>query len=122
MKIKGRWSLGLKISKQCAEHYIWGDQCDGWHLVKNNDLSIIHERMPAKTAEVNHYHHHAQQFFFVLSGTATIDIDGKCIVLQKNEGIKVPPLKPHQMRNDSEEDVEFLVISQPNSRGDRLQP
>jgi len=44
MKIKGRWSLGLKISKQCAEHYIWGDQCDGWHLVKNNDLSIIHER------------------------------------------------------------------------------
>ncbi|MGA3601023.1 cupin domain-containing protein [Lysinibacillus agricola] len=112
----------MKISKQCTEHYIWGDQCDGWHLVKNNDLSIIHERMPAKTAEVNHYHHHAQQFFFVLSGTATIDIDGKRIVLHKKEGLEVPHLTPHQMRNDSEEDVEFLVISQPNSRGDRLQP
>lgn len=113
--------LVLKISKQYAEHYRWGEQCDGWHLVKNNDLSIIHERMPAKTVEVNHYHHHAQQFFFVLSGTATIDIDGERMVLQKNEGIEVPPLKPHQMRNDSEEEVEFLVISQPNSRGDRTQ-
>ncbi|MGE7951803.1 cupin domain-containing protein [Lysinibacillus xylanilyticus] len=98
----------MKISKQCAEHYIWGDQCDGWHLVKNNDLSIIHERMPAKTAEVNHYH--AQQFFFVLSGTATIDIDGKRIVLHKNEGLEVPPLTPHQIRNNLEEAVEFLVI------------
>ncbi|MFJ8462295.1 cupin domain-containing protein, partial [Lysinibacillus xylanilyticus] len=28
----------MKISKQCTEHYIWGDQCDGCHLVKNNDL------------------------------------------------------------------------------------
>jgi len=122
MKNEGRRSLGLKISKQCTEHYIWGDQCDGWHLVKNNDLSIIHERMPAKTAEVNHYHHHAQQIFFTLSGTATIDIDGKRIVLHKKEGLEVRHLTPHQMRNDSEEEVEFLVISQPNSRGDRLQP
>lgn len=93
----------------------------GWHLVKNNDLNIIHERMPAKTVEVNHYHDHAHQFFFVLSGTATMDIDGERMVLQKNEGIEVPLLKPHQMRNDSEEEVELLVISQPNSRGDRIQ-
>lgn len=57
----------------------------------------------------------------MLSGTATIEIDGKRIVLQKNEGIEVPPHKPHQMRNDSKEDVEFLVISEPNSRGNRIQ-
>jgi len=52
--------------------------------VKNNDLSIIFERMAAKTVEVNHYPHHAQQFFFVLFATATIDIAGERIVLQKN--------------------------------------
>ncbi|UPW82029.1 cupin domain-containing protein [Lysinibacillus sp. Ag94] len=50
--------------------------------------------MFAKTVEVNHDHHHAQQFFVVLSGTATMDIDGERMVLQKNEGIAVPPLKP----------------------------
>ncbi len=76
--------------------------------------------MPAKTEEVCHYHHEAQQFFFVLSGTATMEIDGKQIILQANEGIEVPPLQAHQMRNDSQEDVEFLVISHPNSRGDRI--
>ncbi|MGE7090903.1 cupin domain-containing protein [Lysinibacillus sp. NPDC048646] len=109
----------MKISKNNAEHYIWGDQCDGWHLVKNNELSVIHERMPANTAEINHYHHHARQFFFVLTGTATIEIEGESISLQAKEGIEVPPLKSHQMRNDSNQDVEFLVISQPNSKGDR---
>jgi hypothetical protein len=39
----------MKISKQNAEHYIWGDNCDGWHLVNNKDLSVIHERMPVNT-------------------------------------------------------------------------
>lgn len=110
----------MKISKEHAEHYHWGNACDGWHLVKNNELSVIHERMPANTAEVCHYHLQAQQFFFVLSGTATMEIDGKRIILQANEGIEVPALQSHQMRNDSHEDVEFLVISQPNSRGDRI--
>lgn len=112
--------LILKISKQNAEHYCWGELCDGWHLVKNTKLSIIHERMPAKTTEINHYHHHTQQFFFVLSGTATIEINGNPIILQEGEGIEVPPLTPHQMQNNTEKDIEFLVISQPNSRGDRI--
>ena len=109
----------MKINKALAQHYQWGAQCDGWHLVQNRELSVIHERMPAQTAEVNHYHHHAQQFFFVLSGTATIEMNDQRIELKQHEGIEVPPNLPHQMRNDSQEDVEFLVISQPNSRGDR---
>jgi hypothetical protein len=49
----------MKISKYSAEHYLWGDHCDGWHLVKNQDLSIIHERMPANTSEIKHYHQHS---------------------------------------------------------------
>lgn len=65
----------LKISKQNAEHYIWGNNCDGWHLVKNKDLSVIHERMSANTFEVRHYHHHVQQLFFVLSGMAVLEVD-----------------------------------------------
>ncbi|MGX9136097.1 cupin domain-containing protein [Rummeliibacillus sp. JY-2-4R] len=110
----------MKISRHNAEHYLWGDYCDGWHLVKNNELSVIHERMPVNTAEIIHYHNQARQFFFVLSGVATIDIEGEFITLNPHEGIEVPPLTHHQMRNESNEDVEFIVISQPNSRGDRV--
>jgi mannose-6-phosphate isomerase-like protein (cupin superfamily) len=111
----------MKISKQNAEHYIWGNHCDGWHLVKNKDLSVIHERMPANTSEVRHYHQKSRQFFFVLSGTATLEMNGERVTITPLEGIEVPPLVPHQMMNESNRDVEFLVISQPTSKGDRME-
>lgn len=108
------------ISKRNAEHYIWGDHCDGWHLVKHQDLSVIHERMPANTSEVRHYHNSSRQFFFVLTGEATLEINGEEVVLEAQEGIEVPPLTPHQMFNNSNNEIEFLVISQPTSKGDRI--
>ncbi len=47
-----------------AEHYIWDDNCEGWHLVKTPVLSIIQERMQANTYEKQHYHELAQQFIY----------------------------------------------------------
>lgn len=113
--------VALKISKHNAEHYVWGDHCDGWHLVKNNELSVIHERMPAHTSEVRHYHHHSRQFFFVLFGTAVLERNGERMVLNTGEGVEVPPLISHQMKNESDNEIEFLVISQPHSHGDRIE-
>jgi mannose-6-phosphate isomerase-like protein (cupin superfamily) len=110
----------MKVSKKSAEHYKWGENCDGWHLVKREELSIIHEKMPPGTSEVRHYHQKARQFFFVLSGVATMEMDGTRIVLHAHVGIEVPPNTPHQMMNQSDEDVEFLVISHPKSHGDRV--
>jgi mannose-6-phosphate isomerase-like protein (cupin superfamily) len=107
------------ISKSTAEHYIWGNRCDGWHLVKDPQLSIIQERMPAGTAEVRHFHHHAQQFFYMLAGEAVVEVDGRPIVLSAGEGIWIPAGTSHQMRNDSGDEVHFLVISHPPSHGDR---
>ncbi|PLT28234.1 cupin domain-containing protein [Peribacillus deserti] len=109
----------MAISIENAEHYIWGNQCDGWHLVKNQDLSVIQERMPAGTSEVKHYHSKARQFFFILSGTAEIRLDGETHTLNRFEGLEIPPQAVHQIFNSSPEAIEFLVISQPNSRGDR---
>jgi len=107
------------ISKATAEHYIWGSHCDGWHLVKNPQLSVIQERMPTNTAELRHFHHHAQQFFYVLAGQAVMDVDGRRFVLCAGEGMWIRAGTPHQMRNDSGDEVHFLVISQPPSHGDR---
>ncbi|MGG0384269.1 cupin domain-containing protein [Priestia filamentosa] len=110
----------MKISQKNAEHYIWGDQCDGWRLVNQKDLSVIHERMPPNTSEVRHYHTKSRQFFFVLKGTATLEIDGQLENITQLEGVEVPPHVAHQMMNRSDEDVEFLVISQPTSKEDRV--
>jgi mannose-6-phosphate isomerase-like protein (cupin superfamily) len=108
-----------KLNKSTTEHYVWGQGCDGWHLVKNPQLSIIQERMPAGTAEVRHFHHRAQQFFYVLEGEAVIEVDGRRVALTAGEGICVPAGASHQMRNEAGEEVHFLVISQPPSHSDR---
>ncbi len=103
-----------------AEHYTWGKICDGWHLVKDAALSVIEEQMPAGAAEVLHYHERAQQFFFILSGEAVMDVDGQQVRLTARSGIHVAPGVRHQIRNVSQVPVRFLVISQPPSHGDRV--
>lgn len=108
------------IRKETAEHYTWGDDCDGWHLVRQPELSIIQERMPPGTAEARHYHRSARQFFFVLAGTLTIELDGQLETLSAQQGLEIAPNTPHRVFNDSAEVVEFLVVSQPPSHGDRV--
>lgn len=108
------------ISKQNAEHYVWGENCDGWRLVDREECSIIHEKMPPDSREVRHFHEKAEQFFFVLSGCLHIELDGTEHELHPQEGIEIPSNIPHQAMNRSADPVEFLVISRPNTRGDRV--
>jgi hypothetical protein len=54
-----------KISTKSAQRHNWGGQhgtdCDGWHLVKTPDLSVIEELTPANTSEARHSHVHARR-------------------------------------------------------------
>ena len=103
-----------------TDHYTWGDGCDGWHLVRNDQLSVIEERMPPGTAEVRHFHNAAQQFFYILAGEAVMEVGAEAFTLKRGEGLHIPAGKPHRIRNISAADVQFLVISQPPSHGDRV--
>lgn len=111
----------MTISKRNAEHYVWGGDCDGWHLVKQPGLSVIHERMPPGRAEVAHHHADARQLFFVLEGELTMAIDGREVHIAKGEALEIAPGQRHQALNRSPGPVEFLVISQPPTRGDRIE-
>jgi mannose-6-phosphate isomerase-like protein (cupin superfamily) len=104
-----------------AEHYSWGDKCDGWHFVKNDGLSVIREKMPPGATEIMHYLEKSRQFFYILSGKASIEVEDKKYILLPSNGIEIPPLIPHRMYNDSDTDVEFIVVSQPKSHGDRVE-
>lgn len=106
-------------STKTAEQYRWGECCDGWHLVKSPSLSIIEERMPPGTSEVRHLHRKAQQFFYVLKGEATLEVGGTELRLKPREGARVPSGTAHQMQNKSTEVLEFMVVSEPPSHGDR---
>ena len=107
------------ISKANAEHYVWGDKCDGWYLVNRQDMLIIHEKMPPETCEKRHYHSVSRQFFFVLDGVLTMELEGKAHRIVAQQGIEIPPGSKHQARNDTGSPVEFIVISHPTTRGDR---
>ncbi len=107
------------ISIENAEHYVWGDVCDGWHLLRSAGLSVIRERVPPAAGEVKHYHKQAHQFFFVLSGRACMELEGNSIHLGAGEGVHVPAGLPHRFTNPGTEDVHFLVISSPPTAGDR---
>ena len=108
------------VNRETAEHYAWGEACDGWHLVRDVGLSVIEECMPPGTAEVRHHHGKAQQFFYVLSGKALIEVEEEMVELSSGDGVRVLPGSRHQIRNESNELVRFLVISQPPSHGDRI--
>jgi mannose-6-phosphate isomerase-like protein (cupin superfamily) len=108
-----------RVSLSEANHYSWGDGCDGWHLVHRPELSVIRERMPPRTAEIRHLHRAARQLFFVLSGAAVLEADGTEYELRSGEGLEVEPGVAHQVFNRSEADLELVVVSQPHSHGDR---
>jgi mannose-6-phosphate isomerase-like protein (cupin superfamily) len=107
------------VSVDGAPHYGWGEGCDGWRLADHGDLSVIEERMPPGTAEMWHVHDVARQFFYVLDGRAVMRTLDREVRLQTGSGIEVAPGAAHQMANDSDRDVRFLVISTPTTRGDR---
>src|SRR5260370_21389716 len=104
---------------QNSEHYTWGKNCDGWHLVKDGKLSVIYERMPPGTSEARHYHNQAQQFFFILEGAAVLEVERKEVSLNRQEGVHISPGQDHRIFNTPEKDFVFLFIYHPPVPDDR---
>lgn len=107
------------VSIETGKHYVWGGNCDGWHLAASSNLSVIQERVPYGSSEFRHLHNRAEQFFYVLSGIASLEVSGITHVLTANQGFHVPAGVPHTLSNEHEQEVEFLVVSTPPSHGDR---
>ena len=102
-------------STQTAEHYTWGERCDGWHLLRSEALSVIQERMPLNTSEAVHFHSQSQQLFYILS----VPLHLLCIsyTIKAQECLHVAPRQHHNIANLGKEDLHFLVISRAYSAG-----
>ena len=114
------WKRMTIISTDTAEKYQWGKGAYGWHLLKSPELSVIEETVPPNESEERHYHERAQQFFYILSGIAYLEVDGLPNIVTAGNGCHVPANTPHQLKNIGDEILRFLVISQPMSHGDRV--
>ena len=110
----------VPVSTSTAEHYSWGDGCDRWHLVHTTVLSVIHERMPRGARELRHWHTRAHQYFHVIDGELTLEVDGATHRWSGGAGLEIGRGTPHQAINLSTAPVNFLVTSHPPGHGDRI--
>ncbi len=76
--------------------------------------------MPAGTSEKLHFHAKALQFFYILSGIASFSVEGKSYEVVAGKGIRIEPKQIHQIINNSNNILEFIVVSSPKSHGDRI--
>lgn len=100
-------------------HYFWGEVSDGWRLLDRSGLSVIEERVPAGAGEEWHVHDTATQFFYVLEGTPQMQTAEGAVELAPRKGVEIAPGLAHRFFNPGATETRFLVISAPNSRGDR---
>ena len=107
-------------NKENTEHYFWGNNCESWILTDSENLSIKSEKMPANTCEKMHFHKNAQQFFFILKGKAKFHKEGNIFEVSENSGFHILPNQIHLIENDTENDLEFLVISNPSTNNDKF--
>jgi mannose-6-phosphate isomerase-like protein (cupin superfamily) len=107
------------VSRANAEHYTWGESCDGWRLLAREDLSVIEERVPPGRSEVMHFHTRARQLFYVLAGSLRIELTDRAVDVARGESFEVAPGSAHRVYNPFDVDAVFLVISAPTTTGDR---
>jgi len=122
-KLAGKLAASIRRLKyfEVREPQSLGQGCDSWYLIKDTQLTIIEERMPAGTAETLHKTNKSRQFFFVLAGSATMEHGGAVTTLVTGTGLEIPLGVPHRILNQSDTVLEFLVTSQPPSHADRVE-
>ncbi|MFC4670219.1 cupin domain-containing protein [Seohaeicola nanhaiensis] len=102
-----------------ANHYLWGEACDGWRLTDHPDLALREERLPPGTAEAPHFHIRSRQIFYVLAGVLSIDLPGRTLIATPGEAVEISPGLPHLVANRGTDDLRLLLVSAPDTAVDR---
>lgn len=104
-----------------GQHYSWGEGCEGWSLLQQDSLSIKLEKMPAHTAERLHRHQLSQQYFYMLSGEAVFEVEGREQSVKSRQGLHITAGQKHRIINRTDYAIEFLLISEPAVGHDRIE-
>lgn len=72
------------VARGSAEHYTWGDGCDGWYHLRRDDLAVIQERLfGGRTANGE---------YMVSSAVPLFDVGERSIVFVRGNGAVKHPL------------------------------
>lgn len=73
--------------------------------------SLAEARVPAGSATERHYHKLSEEFYFLLDGTGTMEIDGVSREVGAGDAVLIPPGAWHQITASS--DLVFLCCCAP---------
>jgi mannose-6-phosphate isomerase-like protein (cupin superfamily) len=107
------------VNSRTAEPQRWGNGCQGWTLLTRPSIHVMEEEMAAATRERRHLHQSVSQLYYILSGSAVVNVADTEHPLGAGDAIEIAPGKHHQIRNDSADSLRFLVISSGPPRNDR---
>lgn len=69
--------------------------------------------MAPQLEQVEEHSHDGEEFYLVLNGTLTIEIEGKEYTVNKDESIHFPSIRSHRLMNHGEEDLRLLGVLTP---------
>lgn len=107
------------LSITTDEHYKWGDDFDAWYLVKTNNLKVVKKSLPSGGRDGRHYHNTMEQYYFIIEGKASIELEGEHFLLEKNQGLYISRGSIHRISNDTKNELVFTVTSTPPTHHDR---
>ena len=107
------------VSRSTQTAYKWGEGGVGWPLVDTDGLLVIEETLAPGCSEKRHHHNKATQCFYILEGSAVMNIDGHNRILAQGMVLQIQPRACHAIANDSSNEIRFLVIPSPSTRSDR---
>jgi mannose-6-phosphate isomerase-like protein (cupin superfamily) len=80
--------------------------------------SLAHVVVPPGKLSPRHYHKISEESYYLLKGQARLIIDGHEFTLAPGQSCLIMPGEVHQVFNDEEGDLEFLVVCAPAWAGD----
>lgn len=69
--------------------------------------------IPPGKASRKHYHPVAEESYYILSGTAQLEIDGETATLGPGDSVVLLPNQVHQISNAAEDDLVLLAVCVP---------
>ncbi len=75
--------------------------------------SLAHIILAPGHASARHYHHHTEETYYLLAGTAEMVIDERTLTLDAGQACLIVPGERHQIFNRGAENLEFLAVCAP---------
>ena len=75
--------------------------------------SVAHVVIPPGKSSFAHYHKESEETYYILKGTSSMRVNTKSFRLEPGQACLIKPSETHQIFNDGEDDLEFLVVCAP---------